>query len=98
MDINDGDSNEAGSIVTLMSEAGETLEDLRVPDDDEYKNLRDAIKADKQDLFVTVLESMSIRKVLPQFIAKVRSVYRSLFTADSVLRVIFFPLCVVYVS
>ena len=72
MDINDGDSNEAGSIVTLMSEAGETVEDLRVPDDDEYKNLRDAIKADKQDLFVTVLESMSMRKVLPNFIAKVR--------------------------
>ena len=73
MDVNDGDQNEHGSIATLMSEAGETLEDLRIPDDDEYKALREAIKADKQDIFVTVLAALGIRKVLPNFIAKVSS-------------------------
>ena len=82
MDINDSDQNENGSIVTLMSEAGETVEDLRVPDDDEYKSLRDAIKADKQDLFVTVLAALGIRKVLPNFIAKV-SVLKECRAADS---------------
>ena len=68
------DTNEDGSTVLLMAELRdtvETVEDLRIPDDDEYKALREAYKADKE-IYVTVLTVRGIRKVLPKFTIKVR--------------------------
>jgi hypothetical protein len=73
LDIDDNDVTEDGSIASLMvPETGETVDDLRVPQDDEYKLLREALKDDKKDLFVTVLEAMGIRKIQAQYVSKDR--------------------------
>lgn len=74
VDINDGDANEVGSIASLLDiETGETVDDLRVPDDAEYAPLREALKtsdAGGKDVFVTVLEAMGQRKIQSQFLLK----------------------------
>jgi translation initiation factor 5A len=73
VDIDDSDTTEDGAICSLMNpETGETLDDLRIPSDEEYNNLREAHKEDKKDLLVMVLEAMGQRKVLSQFTMKDR--------------------------
>lgn len=71
VDFNEGDSNDEGTIVSLMDpESGDTLDDLRIPSTDEYKNLREAFAEGSKDVYVTVLSAMGSRKILPQFQAK----------------------------
>ena len=73
MDINFGDTNDAGSLATLLDpETGETLDDLRIPGDSEYAPIRDALKAGTgdKDLYVTVLAAMGTRKILPVYTQK----------------------------
>ena len=74
MDIDKNDVAEEGCIASIMDpETGVTIDDLRIPlDDPEYKNLIDALNADQKDVFVTVLEALGQRKIMPQFMTKVR--------------------------
>lgn len=70
VDINDGDKNEDGSIASLFDpESGETLENLRVPDDADYKNMREAF-AEGKEITVTVLSAMGKSKILNEFNTK----------------------------
>lgn len=62
-DINDDDVNEDGSIVTLMTEGGETREDLRMGDGPEYKQLRDAFIDGSKEILVTVVNAMGTNRV-----------------------------------
>ena len=62
-DINDDDSNEEGSIVTLMTEGGEQREDLRLPDEDAYKGLRDQFLEGSKEILVTVVSAMGINRI-----------------------------------
>lgn len=72
-DVNDDDANEEGSIAGLLdSENGDTRDDLRVPDNNEYKSMREALAADEKDVFVTVIEAIGRAKILPEFIQKDR--------------------------
>jgi hypothetical protein len=73
MDIDNADTNDDGSIASLVSESGDTLDDLRVPDDEEYKGLREAVAAGTHDIIVSVVEAVGIRKILPNYISKVRA-------------------------
>ena len=74
VDIDDSDVSADGTIASVMDpETGTTIDDLRIPmDDPEYKPLVEALKADSKDLFVTILEAMGQRKILPQFVSKDR--------------------------
>jgi len=75
-DINEGDSNAEGAICSLLDpESGDMLEDLRIPMDDEYKPMREALAANEaagsdKAVVVTVLEAMGKRKILAQFQVK----------------------------
>lgn len=72
-DVDDSDANEEGSICSLMNpETGETRDDLRVPDTDEYANLRAALTKDEKDIWVTVLSAINRNKVLAEFVQKNR--------------------------
>jgi translation initiation factor 5A len=72
-DINDDDANEEGSIASLLNpETGDTRDDLRIPDTNEYKNVREALAADEKDIFVTVIEAIGKAKILPEYSAKDR--------------------------
>lgn len=72
-DVNDDDANADGAIAGLLNpETGETRDDLRVPDDKEYANLREALLADEKDVFVTVIEAINRSKILPEFVQKDR--------------------------
>ena len=72
-DIDDGDSNDEGSIASLLDpETGDTRDDLRVPNDKEYTPMRDGLAADSKDIIVTVIEAISKAKILPEFAAKDR--------------------------
>ena len=75
IDINNADINDDGAIASLMDpETGDTVDDLRIPEhDDEYKGLRETLKEDKKDIFVTILEAMGIRKIQAQFATKDRT-------------------------
>lgn len=74
LDIDDSDVTEDGSIASLMNpETGATIDDLRVPQDAEYKSLRDTLKDDKKDIYVTILGAMGIRKIQAQFATKDRT-------------------------
>jgi translation initiation factor 5A len=69
-DINDDDVNEDGSIVSLMTEAGEQREDLRLGDGPEYKQLRAAFAEGSKEILVTVVSAMLINKIDPQYATK----------------------------
>ena len=72
-DINDADASELGSIASLLdAESGDTRDDLRVPDDKEYANMRAALAADDKDVFVMVIEAIGKGKILPEFVQKDR--------------------------
>ena len=75
LDIDDNDLTEDGAIASLMNpETGNTIDDLRVPiNDPEYKSLRDTLKDDKKDIYVTILGAMGIRKIQAQFATKDRT-------------------------
>jgi translation initiation factor 5A len=62
-DINDDDSTEDGSIVVLMTDRGDSREDLRLPDGPEYKQLRDAFLDGAKEILVTVINAMGINKI-----------------------------------
>lgn len=62
-DINDDDSTEDGSIVVLMTDRGDSREDLRLPDGPEYKQLRDAFTDGAKEILVTVINAMGINKI-----------------------------------
>jgi hypothetical protein len=74
VDLNMGDVNEDGAIVSLMTEAGDTVDDLRVPMDEEYKGMREAIAANAdgggKDVYVTLVSAMGKRKIQPGFLLK----------------------------
>ena len=73
VDIDDSDVTDLGSIASCMNqETGEMVDDLRVPDDAEYKPMRETLAADEKDLFVIILEAMGQRKILPNFTTKDR--------------------------
>lgn len=69
-DINEDDVNENGAICMLMDESGDTREDLRIPLEDVYKPMRDALADGSKDVWVTVVSAMDINKVDPQFVLK----------------------------
>ncbi len=72
-DINDADASELGSIASLLdAETGDTRDDLRVPDDKEYANMRAALAEDSKDVFVMVIEAIGKGKILPEFVQKDR--------------------------
>jgi translation initiation factor 5A len=72
-DINDDDANDEGSIASLLNpETGDTRDDLRVPDDKEYANLREALAADIKDIIVTVTEAIGKAKIQSEFVQKDR--------------------------
>jgi translation initiation factor 5A len=72
-DINDDDANDVGSIASLLDpEKGDTRDDLRIPDDKEYANMRAALLEDQKDVFVMVIEAVGKAKVLPEFVQKDR--------------------------
>jgi hypothetical protein len=56
--------------VTLMDDKGDTREDLRLPIEDEYKNLREAFADGSKEVWVTVVNAMGISKIDPQFVLK----------------------------
>lgn len=76
LDIDLSDKNEDGAIASLLNtETGDTLNDLRIPvDEAEYKPILEASieNNDKggKDVYITVLEAMTKRKVLPGFLTK----------------------------
>jgi len=77
-DINDDDANELGSIASLLdAETGDTRDDLRVPDDKEYANMRTALAEDSKDVFVMVIEAIGKGKILPEFVQKDRKASRA---------------------
>ncbi len=72
-DINDDDANDEGSIASLLNpDTGDTRDDLRVPDTDEYKLMREALTADQKDLFVIVIEAIGKAKIMPEVSQKDR--------------------------
>lgn len=75
VDLNESDVNEEGAIASIMHpETADTIDDLRIPMDADYKNMREAIKenssGDGKDVYVIVLEAMGKRKILPDFQCK----------------------------
>jgi len=69
-DINEDDLAEDGAICTLMEADGSTREDLRVPQEPEYKAMRDALEDGSKDILVTVTSAMGAFRVDPQFTLK----------------------------
>jgi len=72
IDINESDVNDQGAIASLMdTDSGESYDDMRISlDDAEYKGMREALKEGSKDVYVTVLEAMGMRKVLPTYVCK----------------------------
>ncbi len=72
-DINEDDVNENGSIVTLMNDAGDQREDLRLPDGEAYANLRAAFAKGEKEVWITVINAMDINMIDPQCVCPPRA-------------------------